>query len=126
MAKLGFIGYLKTYRMSLMRWLVVGSIILSVFLVDFFLQKEISNEVSAAWSDACISQVSAAACMARIDSHHKSCFESNYSSMLMRFGGSRWESLKIEEYEVCMGEERIMEPASEGADKFTISGELSR
>ena len=118
MAKLGFIAYLKTYRLSLMRWLVVGSIILSVFLVDFFLQKEISSTVSEAWSEACISQISAAGCIARVDSHHDGCFEASYSSMLLRFGGSRWESLEIENYEACMGETPITEPASQGTDKF--------
>lgn len=121
MAKLGFITYLKTYRLSLMRWLVVGAIILSVFSVDFLLQREIATTVSDAWNEACISQMSAAACMARVDSHHESCFEESYSSMLLRFGSSRWESLEIENYEACMGRTRITEPPSQGGDKFSIS-----
>ena len=125
MAKLGFIGYLKTYRLSLMRWAVVGTIILSVYLVNHFLQKDISGKVSEAWKEACMVQLSAAACIARIDTHHKTCFESAYSSMLMTFGERRWESLKIESYENCMDEEPIDEPPSDGRGKFTISGESS-
>ncbi len=126
MAKLGFIGYLKTYRLSLMRWAVVGTIVSSVYLVNYFLEKDVSGKVSDAWQEACVSQLSAAACIARIETHHENCFGSAYSSMLMTFGNSRWESFKVGVYENCMDQQPIVAPSTDGADKFTISGELSR
>jgi hypothetical protein len=123
MANFGFTGYLKTYRLSVMRVLVVGTIISIVFLADHFLRKNVSIEVSDAWYEACTSGTSAAACLGRVGSHHDRCFAPSYSSMLMRFGKSRWDSLKIEEYENCMASD---ETADEQKAKFTISGDVER
>lgn len=121
MANLKFIEYLKTYRLSLMRWVVVGSIISSVFLADYFLKKDISEQVAEAWNEACISQFSVAACIARVDSQHDGCFDGAYRSMLVTFGKSRWDSLKIDAYENCMSEIAILDTTDPTAGKFTIT-----
>jgi hypothetical protein len=126
MAKFGFTEYLKTYRLSVMRWLVVGTIIATVFLADHYLGKNVSTKLSEAWYEACATGTSAAACLGRVDSHHDDCFESSYSSMLMTFGQSRWDALKIEAYENCMAGEKAVESSDQQKGQFTISGEVER
>ena len=118
--------YFKSYRLSLMRWLVVGSIVSSVFLADYFLKKDISAQVSEAWNEACVTQLAASVCFARIESHHEACFEPSYSSMLMRFGQSRIEALKILEYEKCMSESFDPSVYKDSSPKFSISGDTER
>lgn len=119
--------YLKSYRLSFIRWLVVGSIAGSIFLADFFLRRDISDQVANAWSEACIASFSVSACNRRVNSHHTNCFKPSYSSMLLRFGKSRVEALNIEGYEACMSQE--FDPTEASGDvsaRFSISGELER
>ena len=118
--------YFKSYRLSVMRWLVVGSIISSVFLADYFLEKDISAQVADAWNEACVTQLSASVCFARLESHHDSCFDPAYSSMLMRFGQSRLEALKIVDYEKCMSASFDPDVARTPSAKFSISEDLER
>ena len=124
--KLNLKDYIRSYRLSFMRWLVVGSIVASIFLADYFLQREISAQVADAWAEACIDTLSASVCGARIDSHHQGCFEPAYSSMLFRFGKSRAEALDIENYENCMSTSFEPSLAEDSRPKFSISGEIER
>ncbi|MGR8947837.1 MAG: hypothetical protein ACU84Q_07310 [Gammaproteobacteria bacterium] len=118
--------YFRDYRLSVMRWLVVGSIVASVFLADYFLKKDISAQVSEAWNEACVTQLAASVCFARIESHHKKCFDPAYSSMLMRFGKSRLEALKIMQYEQCMSDSFNPQHSADTKAKFSINEGLER
>ena len=94
--------YIQSWGLSTVRWIVVATVVGSVFLVDYMLKSDVSDKVSDAWNEACIQQVSVMACLERIDQYHKPCFDHSYTSMLMRFGNSRWEAFKLDIYERCM------------------------
>lgn len=120
-----FREYFRSYRLSVLRWAVVASIVGSIFLADYFLRRDISAQVADAWGEACMKELSVGVCGARIDSHHDDCFSPAYSSMLMRFGKSRLEALDIESYETCMS--HLFKPTepSEPAP-FTVSSDIER
>ena len=118
--------YFKSYRLSVLRWMVVGSIVGSIFLADYFLRREISAQVADAWAEACIKELSISVCNARVESHHGDCFEPSYSSMLMRFGKSRLEALDITSYETCMSDLFKPTKPSDTRPKFSVSGEIER
>ncbi|MEM7467471.1 MAG: hypothetical protein AAF387_11365 [Pseudomonadota bacterium] len=118
--------YLSSFKLSTFRLLVIGVIVASVFLTDHFLKQDVSDKLADAWQEACISQISVSACAARIETHHQRCFEPSYSSMLLRFGSSRWEALKITQYEDCMSEDYEPRPQDGAQSKFSVTKGLER
>jgi hypothetical protein len=99
-------------KSSRLRWLILAVIVVSAFSLDYFLQRDISNKVRAAWHDACVQSLSDRLCEDRIKSHHPECFKLAYTSMIFTLGRSRWESFELINYEACMNRDEtlVVEP----------------
>jgi hypothetical protein len=98
-------------KASRLRWIVLAAIVASAFSIDFLLKREVSSKVSDAWIAACDDTKSTVACLGRVETHHPKCFELAYSSMIMTFGRTRWESFKLLDYEACMNRDKAGKPS---------------
>ncbi|MDA0824135.1 MAG: hypothetical protein O3C28_17190 [Proteobacteria bacterium] len=103
-------------RSSRLRWLILAVIVVSAFSLDYFLQRDISSKVRAAWHDACVQSLSNRLCEYRVNSHHAECFKLAYTSMIFTLGRSRWESFELINYEACMNSDEtpVLEPEPGG------------
>ncbi len=105
---------------SILRWSVLALIVGSGFSVEYLLKRDISNQVSAAWADACAESLSTQICVERVATHHGDCFGLAYTSMIFTFGRERWNSFKLIDYEACMNRQYVHPVAPDVAPRSEI------
>ena len=94
--------YFGSIELKSFRFLVIIVIVATIFLADYFLKEDVSDEVAKAWTEACQARLSNLSCQDRMRVMHKQCFADAYTSMMLTFGQNRWQSFQLTQYEDCM------------------------